>query len=674
MSEVKELSLSTNLSDLPGVSQKINSTFEKLSLKTVEDLIYHLPVRIEDYSTILPIARVVTGKTFVISGQIEKISSRTTKKGVLMIDAKIVDSTGKISALWFNQRFLLSILKKGSWVTLVGEKKAIKALNYPFFVKKIISKADRYPIYSSTKGLKQYQFTRIFERVRNHLDLIEDTLPNDLKKLFGLKDKQKLLIQAHYEKEADQIQELKNYLSTEELLSFALAIKTLKSQEAKVVVKPLDILIDQIKRFIDDLPFTIAPEQKKATWEIMTDLKKDQPMNRLLYGEVGSGKTLIAALVSLVALSNRKSVVFLAPTVALAHQQTTVLKEMFRNTPYSIVTHTSNKKEKINPNSLIVSTHSLLYSAEDISDLAIIIIDEQHRFGVSQRQQLIKKYPLIHSLMMTATPIPRSLTQTVFRFLDITYLGSNFKNRTPVLTTIFDETNRTTIYQEIQKKLDKKEPGYVICPLINEQKETDGEWFQVKKSSILSEEKRLKKEFPQAIIATIHGKMTALKKQETIEDFRAQKIDILLSTTVVEVGIDNPAASWIVIENADHFGLAQLHQLRGRVGRGDNKSHCYLHNSQTTVNGQERLDILTKLQDGIELSEFDLKMRGPGDIIGENQSGLPNFKFADLSNLTTVEKIFSYAEKMSLDKLDDLPEIKSKMQSYLKETNEISRG
>ena len=453
----------------------------------------------------------------------------------------------------------------------------------------------------------------------------------------------------------------KGDLSYEEVFELILASQLNRQENQKLRAKPLAFNLDSTKEFLASLPFELTPAQKTAAWEIMQDLTKTTPMNRLLQGDVGSGKTVVSALAIFQAVKNGAQVALLAPTAILASQHAEGLAKILA--PFGIKTGlligATKQKDQLKVQiqngeiDLIIGTHALLTDDTIFHNLALVIIDEQHRFGVAQRQKLLEKvalnqlsekYTAPHFLAMTATPIPRSLQLTIFGDLDVSIINQMPKGRQPILTKIINETNmREMLYPEITNHLEAKEQIYWICRLI-EQDEDDP--LEKDQHTVMEEAKRLKKIFSKYRIGILHGQMKAQEKDQVMEEFKNHQLDILVSTTVVEVGVDVPNATQIVIMNADRFGLAQAHQLRGRVGRGQKASQCFLittgDNPPTT-----RLRELEKSNNGFYLAEVDLKLRGPGEVYGSMQHGELNLKIANLVDIELIKDARAQAVKFA---------------------------
>jgi ATP-dependent DNA helicase RecG len=633
------------------------AALKKLGIKTLEDALEFLPFRYEDRTNVVKIAKLNFEVDSVIIGKIRRVSSRKSKRGLLIVQAKIEDESGQINAIWFNQRYLLKTLKKETVITLYGVRKRIPDLDNPFFVKSVIEKPEICPIYHRTAGISQAKIRSLINRAVELIDDLPNLLPDQISKQLELPDRKSALIRAHRPKTMDDLQVAQKLLAAEELLLLALAVE--RSRLERLAKLRPKLVLDSVflRNFVQKLPFKLTDSQRKAAWEIIKDLQKPYPMNRLLYGEAGSGKTAVAAVVAAAVLKNGKRVAVLCPTLSLAEQQHQVFSTYFEKFNYQVGLITSKSKNE--QAQIVVGTHSLI-KAEYNFDL--VIIDEQHRFGVYQRQFFLEANPNCDVLMMSATPIPRTFAQTLLRHLDVTYLSQRPLHQKPVTTKVFSENERSAIEKEIAKRLLNREPGYVICPRINEATELIDQIFDDKKS-VQSEVRRLARLFPQSRIGEIHGQADSIRNTKTLQKFRRGEIDILVATTIVEIGIDNPNATWILIENADHFGLSTLHQLRGRVGRGAKESVCYVANTAKNETSAKRLQAFSKINNGLELSEIDLELRGPGELTGASQSGEIALRYASWSDKELLKTVFALARKMMDDGLEKYPLLQERLKS-----------
>ncbi len=651
------ITLTSLVRDIRGVGPGLEERLLRLGVRNVRDLIEFLPRRIEDRSQLRDISQLEPMQPLVIRGEVQKVSGRVSKRGVFIVTAKIVDESGTINAIWFNQRYLLRFLRVGSFITLFGEQRLIKTMGTPFFVKKIIEQPEIAPLYPLTSGLTQAAMQKLMKACQPVVRQLKDVLPAEISSEAGLLSRAKALAAAHFQPSAQALKEAQNLLGYEELLAVCLAAIKAKHERQGQQTSIQPISAEAVRRVSAQLDFELTADQGRVVDEVASDLGQPYPMSRLLYGEVGSGKTAVGLISAIAVAEQGKRALWLSPTTTLAHQQASLTKEFCKKFQLSSALITGAIKEDMADAQVIIGTHALLHTKTAISDVGLVIIDEQQRFGVDQRNNLLKKYPGAHLLMLSATPIPRTLAHTLFGHIDISYLHEKPRHQQPIITKIFREAGRERVEEHIQQRLSLKQPGYVICPLIEQADgESDG-LFDDERKAVSSEIKRLGKRFSDARVGAIHGKLTSAQKQQIMEQFREGKMDVLVATSVIEVGIDNPNATWILIEEADRFGLSQLHQLRGRVGRGSRASVCFLHNSLSTERATERLQALVEAENGLEIAELDLRLRGPGEIAGTDQSGLPGIKYANLADTELIKRIYRQAEKIGSNKLTAYPEL-----------------
>ena len=651
------LKLIDPIEKLPGVGEFLGKKLGNLGVITIKDLLELIPNRLEDRSQLVPISRLSVKIPSVITGVIESVHSRRSQRGVLIVQANIRDDSGKINALWFNQRYLMGQLKIGLEVLLFGEKRIAPSLGNPFFVKKLINNLEVTPIYPMTAGLYQATIRRLIAGARPLISQFKDIVPESFRR-DGLLPSRAVAIDAvHFATDTSALEGARQLLALEELLVLSTQVLLAKKERLALRVEKFDINAEELKKVVATLPFKLTDGQRRASWQIIQDLSLDHPMYRLLYGEVGSGKTAVAMIAGAAIYQNHRQVIWLNPTTILATQQAETLRQMLSPLGLKIALITGTTKDDHIDADIIVGTHALLEPKIKFKNLGLIIIDEQHRFGVEQRQTVLARFPTTHLLMMSATPIPRSLAQSLFGYLDITYLLDKPVHQKPVTTVVFDENGRPEVEKKIEQRINAGQPGFVICPLINESAVSSPTLFTAERKAVTAEEHRLKKRFPAARIGVVHGRIKSDEREKIIKKFKTGSIDILLSTTVVEVGIDNPLATWILIEEADRFGLATLHQLRGRVGRGERESVCYLAQSVDTPVARERLAVLVKTNNGLEIAEADLELRGPGELVGVEQSGLPQLKYASLTDASAIKTAFTATEQILATGLDSYPEL-----------------
>jgi ATP-dependent DNA helicase RecG len=628
----------TPIGQLPLVGPVYIKRLKKLEIKTAEDMLLHVPNRYLDFRLVSKISRAQLGETVTIRGEVVSIKNIYSKRGKKMQIAEIKDSTGQIEAIWFNQPFLINTLQAGTNVSLAGK--------IDWFGRK---KALISPIYPETAGVSsKWLRGRINDTFSKTKQNIEEHLPNSTLQKLSLPGLVSALEVVHFPKNLEEAQRGRKRLSFDELLFIQLKsiYRKLAWQKNRVAHK-LDVDRKQIAKLTDSLPFNLTSSQKRSIEEILSDLEKDIPMNRLLEGDVGSGKTVVAAITAFVSFLNGKQTVFMAPTQILAEQHFITLKQIFDPFKLRVALITSaGIKSDPGRTDIFIGTHALIHRAIDFDNVAMVIIDEQHRFGVEQRTHLIKKSRnktyAPHVLTMTATPIPRTIALTFYGDIDLSTLDELPAGRQPIKTWVVPPQKREKAYEWIAEQIKKdKIQAFVICPLIEEsEKET---MQQVRAAT--TEYENLKKIFPDLKIDLLHGKQSAKLKNKVLNDFKKRKSNILVSTPVVEVGIDVPNANIMLIETAERFGLAQLHQLRGRIGRREKKSYCLLFTESKTQKASIRLSALQKTLSGFELAELDLKLRGPGEVFGTKQHGFAELKIASWQDKGLIRKAKNIAEE-----------------------------
>ena len=644
--------------EIKGVGAKTATALKKHGLETIKDLAYYFPRAYEDYKHSIKIADLTPGRVMV-RGKIRDLKIQyTRRRNFTIVSGEIYDETGSIRAIWYNQPYRLKSFDENKEYYFVGEfsyKYNRYQLTAPTTT--IASEIDEtneahgtdgfQPIYPAKGSYNSIWFNRFFSKLRNEIAFAPDLIP--IVKPGARAD---ALYNIHFPEKPEDVEKAKKYLGYEEIFKLILAAKLNKNENSKLKAEPIPFQAENTKEFINSLPFKLTNAQKVAAWDILKDLGKDVPMNRLLQGDVGSGKTIVAAIAVYQAFKANKQSAILAPTAVLATQHAKNLEKFLEPLGVKVellIGSTKNKdalKDRIANGKvdLVIGTHAIITDDTKFKDLGFVVIDEQHRFGVMQRQKLLlktgDKNTAPHLLSMTATPIPRSLQLTVFGDLDVSTISELPKGRTPITTKILNELEmKEKLYPILHEKIKQKEQIYWICRLVEETGRSEA-------ANVKQESEKLKLIFPEAKIAFLHGRMKADEKDDIMERFSKGKIDILVSTTVIEVGVDVPNATEIVIRDAEGFGLAQLHQLRGRVGRGDKPSECYLI---ATGDGDpnQRLSELEKSTNGFYLAEIDLKMRGPGEIYGKMQHGEMSLKIAKLSDTKLISRAQKDAEKLA---------------------------
>ncbi|MBI2330331.1 ATP-dependent DNA helicase RecG [Candidatus Daviesbacteria bacterium] len=658
------MELQTSLSQITGIGPGLLYKLKRLNLNTIEDLIYHFPFRYDDFSNTTSALEAQIGETVTLQGEIWSIQNIYTRSRKIITKAVFNDGTSPIELTWFNSSWLTKQIQTGDRLQVSG--KITKYKNKISIIAPRWEKADHLegvrahlpgvhtgrlvPVYPETEGLSsKWLRTKIDKILPQILDKLQDPLPDEIRK--NMLKLNEAIKKVHFPESWEQAEKARERLGFDELFYVSLATQKARLEwKNKPLVEPLKIKPSDLKKFLNKLPFKLTNAQQKVLKEILDDLEKNQPMNRLIQGEVGSGKTVVAAIIAYLVHLNNLKTLFMAPTEILAFQHFETLKKLGIN----VGIYTGSKKGE--DGDVFVGTHALLN--KEIQDVGLVIIDEQQRFGVQQRSILRSKAKVPHFLTMTATPIPRTIALTLYGDLDMSVINELPKGRQIVKTFVVPEKKRQDSYKFIAKKVSEGDQAYIITPLI----EASETLLSVKAAKV--EFEKLKKIFPNLRLDLLHGRMKGAEKEKIIKDFRSGKTHILISTSVVEVGMDNPNATIMVIEGAERFGLSQLHQLRGRVGRGTKESFCLLYTSNSSKDEQSRLKYLETTFDGLKLAELDLKIRGSGQIFGIMQSGRFEFKIASFSNLALLEKTKQEAQKLlSADPtLDKHPRLAAKLQ------------
>jgi len=654
-----------------GVGERKAVLLNRLGIRTIYDLLWYLPTYYEDRSHIVPISRTSPGKRQVIQGKIHLITQLKTQRNLSIIKAAVKDDTGVIYAIWYNQDYLTKILKRGERIVLSGKidwsfgERQIKVDDFELLsgeeedslhLKRIV------PFYPLTEGLSQRNLRRI---IKNNLEdkssYLVDVLPEKLKRRYCLISFKEALNNIHFPENFDKQRKARKRLVFEELflLQCALALRRRRYKEEEgISFKVGDGLI---KKFISSLPFSLTSSQRRVIKEILGDMSLPRPMNRLLQGDVGSGKTIIATIGLLTAVVNGYQAALMAPTEILAQQHWLNLKYLLKplNIQPTLLVSDLPQREKRTivegiregKISLVIGTHALIQEEVEFRNLGMAVIDEQHRFGVMQRLSLRNKGRSPDVLVMTATPIPRTLALTSYGDLDLSVIDEMPPGRKPVITRWMNEKRRNLVYQFVRERLKEGRQAYFVYPLIEESESMD-----LKPAMDMA--RKLQSEFfPEYRVQLLHGRMRREEKEEIMQRFRAGKINILASTTVIEVGVDVPNASVMVIENAERFGLAQLHQLRGRVGRGKEQAYCFLLTGEKiSQEAVQRMKVMCKTNDGFRIAEEDLRLRGPGEFFGTRQWGMLNLRIADL---VRDSKMLFLARKEAFQLVKDDPSLRS---------------
>ena len=632
------MDLGAPIQDIKGIGPKTAEVLHKAGIFTFRDLVYHLPRDYEDFQQAQDIANLKPGNV-TVRAFVEEIKTRRMRRNLTITEATLRDKSGAVRAIWFNQPYRAKQFEKGVEYYFSGTM----ALNYGRYqitnpsavtAKDYDSKLNTYkiqPVYPARGSVKSQDFKKFIKTIDSNIALIPDMIPN----FPGRAD---ALFAVHFPESTTQARAGREYLATEELFSLLLAARLNREENQKLRTEPIKCNMTEFKNFVEKLPFKLTNAQRRATWEIIQDMATDIPMNRLLQGDVGSGKTMVAALSAFAAAKAGYQTALMAPTEVLATQHAESLGKLFDgHLNVALLTGSTKHKDELKKHiksgevDLVIGTHALITDDTEFAHLGLAIIDEQHRFGVMQRQKLLAKaHTMPHLLSMTATPIPRSLQLTIFGDLAVSILDELPAGRQPITTKIVSPNSTKQMWQAIEKELLAKHQVYYICKKIDEKGASE-------LSSVKREVQKIARQFPNYNVAYLHGKMKSAEKDEIMTSFSRGEIDILVSTTVVEVGVNVPNATVMVIADADQYGLSQLHQLRGRVGRGSAASYCYLINSNSDA-PTRRLREIERSQDGFYLAEVDLKLRGPGELYGSLQHGALDLRIATITDTKLVHK------------------------------------
>ncbi|MEA3355276.1 MAG: ATP-dependent DNA helicase RecG [Patescibacteria group bacterium] len=652
---MKKLTLASPVNQVPFIGPTYVKRLEKLNIFIVKDLLHHYPTRHNDLSITSEIKSVRPDQIVTIKAKVISCQNIFTKNKKRIQKAIVQDQSGSIEAIWFNQIYIPNTLKEGVNVSFSGKinwfnrKLALISPQYEIIGTnnhKNLHTGRLVPIYPETAKLSSKWLRSRINFVLENLktDLKKDWLPQNIKKNHHLINLDSALNSIHFPKDHHQLELAKTRLKFDEMLFLQLnALQKKKQWQQKSLSNQLIIHQAKILKLISSLPFKLTKAQNTCIKEILTDLKKNKPMNRLLQGDVGSGKTIVAAIALYVSYLNGFNSIIMAPTTILANQHFNSLKTIFANTKIKLALITSSSKQNINKADILVGTHALLFKKINNRKIGVLIIDEQHRFGVKQRSAFLKISQKIipHTLTMTATPIPRTIALTAYADLDISILNQMPQGRKSIKTWVVPTKKRLDAYHWIANQIKKHQTqAFIIYPLINPSK---SETLKDIKAAT-HEFNQLKSIFNHLKLDLLHGKIKDKQKQIIIKKFQANKTNILVSTPVIEVGIDIPNATIILIESAERFGLAQLHQLRGRVGRSQQSSFCFLFSETTQKTSLSRLKAMERLHSGLKLAKLDLKLRGPGDLYGLKQHGFTNLKIASLTDTLLIKQTKKIAQ------------------------------
>ncbi|GIV10092.1 MAG: ATP-dependent DNA helicase RecG [Fimbriimonadales bacterium] len=672
MSAERGYTLETEVQYLKGVGPKLAQVLGKLNIYTLGDLLFHLPRRYEDRRQFRKIAHARPGEAITVAGKLVTVDNIKVRHSMTITKAYIDDGSGVMELVWYNQPYMKDTLTKlrNSVIVAYG---VVKENPYGLQMEtpewedlpdgadpdSLLSVNRITPIYPLTEGIRQKRMRQILYNAVQYAHLAPEILPHSVRTNVGLPPIQQALQQIHFPDEEAQIEPARRRLVFEEFFLMQLGVGMQRQQNRQERGIAMRINADQLNAQLHKLvPFELTNAQKRVIGEIWSDMALPYPMNRLLQGDVGSGKTIVAAAAILAAVDNQYQAALMAPTEILAEQHYINLHRLFQPLGISVellvgrLTHRQRQQARERVASgrgmVAIGTHALIQEEVAFARLGLAIVDEQHRFGVLQRASLRNKGVMPHLLVMSATPIPRTLTMTLYGELDVSIIDELPPGRKPVKTHWKTPEERLKVYAGVRQLIEEGRQAYVICPLIDE-----SDKLQVRAAEEMAE--HLQKDvFPDLRVGLLHGRMKPAEKEAVMEQFRTGELHILVSTTVIEVGVDVPNAAAIVIEDADRFGLAQLHQLRGRVGRSEHQSFCILVANPKSEDGQKRMEIMARTTNGFIIAEEDLKIRGPGEIFGTKQSGMPSFRVADL---VKDMRLLEVARQEALRVLEDDPDL-----------------
>lgn len=628
------------ITSIKGIGEKTQKGLAKLDIFTVQDLIEHYPRNYDVYGEIKPIESLQEEETAVIEASVVALPQRKKVRNLTIVQCRVGDATGSILLTWFNMPFVMNQLKMGSHYLLRGKvirKNGLLQMDQPVFLTKEQYVNNRYvmqPIYGLTFGITNNVIKKAVVQALKDTEFPKDYLPLEIRKECGLIEYNSAVRKIHFPKNSQEMLEARRRIVFDEFFLFNLALNYLKKQKAVKKSNYQMVQAKQCEELIASLPYQLTNAQMKVWKAIEKDLCSDQQMNRLVQGDVGSGKTVVAALALLQTAMNGFQGCLMVPTEVLAKQHLESFQEILE--PFGVkvcllVGSMTAKEKRIvyeqikeNEVQIIIGTHALIQEKAEYYNLGLVVTDEQHRFGVKQREALSNKGKEPHILVMSATPIPRTLALILYGDLDVSTIDELPANRLPIKNCVVNTNYRPKAYEFIAREIADGRQAYVICPMVEESENMEAE-------NVMDYTDKLAHELPPAyVVAYLHGKMKPKEKNEIMERFARGEIHVLVSTTVIEVGVNVPNATVMMIENAERFGLAQLHQLRGRVGRGGHQSYCIFINGSNSKESQKRLEVLNHSNDGFHIANEDLKLRGPGDMFGIRQSGMLEFKLADV--------------------------------------------
>lgn len=685
-----------------------------MRIKTVKDLVFHFPFRYEDFRETYKISDLEPGQQATVQAAIQEIEARRSwRRRMVIVEALVGDDTGSIRAIWFNQPFIRNILKPGRLVNLSGKVSLsenelyLSSPTYELVGKKETAHTGRLvPIYPETKGLTSKGLRFLIQPILKSLERLTEWIPESIRKEEELPELNESVFNMHFPQELSDAVAAKKRFAFEDLFLLQLLNIEQKLKLAQERAPEISIDIEALKSFLTILPFELTLSQKKSLWEILQDMQSKKPMNRLLQGDVGSGKTVVAFLAAIAATRSSYQSAFMAPTEVLARQHYETIKNLLgradethgRMPSVGMLTSSHAKLflgdgleseikkpiliEKIKKGEveIVVGTHALIQKSVSFKNLGLVVIDEQHRFGVEQRATLASHAEKIsvvpHFLSMSATPIPRTLMLTIFGDLDISTIDELPKGRKQIITKIVEPANRAKAYGFIRNEVRAGRQAFVICPRIEKDEDVGTSPDQMRTwelKSVKEEHEKLTKHiFPDLKIAMLHGQMKPKEKEKVMSAFRNNEHDVLVATSVIEVGVDVPNATVMMIEGSDRFGLAQLYQFRGRVGRGAYQSYCLLFTDSPSKSTHDRLSAILDAKNGFELAEKDLAIRGPGQFLGTEQTGLPDLAMRGLQDITLIKASRAAALRITQKdpRLERSPTLKEKIREFRKKIHQ----
>lgn len=669
------------LKALKGIGDKTAALFARLGIETPEDLLHYYPRGYDTFKPPCAIGELMDGETQAVEGYIKSSATARHFGGISMVTVVISDMTGKLKLVWYHMPYLKNTLHIDSHYIFRGKvtkKKAGLTMDQPqIFTPELYEAMQKHiqPIYAQTKGLGNKTIQSAIEQTLNIRKLEQDWLPSGLRKKNELAEYNFAIEHIHFPEDEKELFFARKRLVYDEFFLFILKVRRLKEKRSEIK-SSFAIKNDTLCRSVwSKLPYSLTAAQERTLNEVLADMRSGMAMNRLIQGDVGSGKTIIAVLALLAVAENGHQGALMVPTEVLARQHFEAIEALLEEQELPmkaiLLTGSMTAKEKreaykkiaSHEADIVIGTHALIQEKVVYDDLALVVTDEQHRFGVLQREQFGNKGDLPHVLVMSATPIPRTLAIILYGDLDISVIDELPANRLPIKNCVVDTSYRKRAYKFIADEAEKGHQVYIICPMVEKSEMIEAE-------NVIDYTKALKEELPGLEISYLHGKMKPKEKNSIMEQFAAGRIDVLVSTTVIEVGVNVPNATVMMIENAERFGLAQLHQLRGRVGRGKDQSYCIMVNVGGNPDKNARLQVLKKSNDGFYIASEDLKLRGPGDIFGVRQSGELEFKLADIYTDAAILKTVSEDVQALLEKDEELslPEhvlLKKRLDRYM---------